>query len=192
MFFFIYHLTHDHWNTPWTFIFFSAAASVTILALAFTVILHCCIGLNPRLNLAINSVLFALWAAGFGSLSWWASKTIFHVCDTENLIGSDETGRMVCRTYKALYSFACLGFVSTLLALVLDIYVFRQATRLGEYENMKDTDLKHTEPLYQDAGDHVLGAYNDREMPNEVKGYGLPEQQFAYDTSYQGSGHGRH
>ena len=66
-------------------------------------------GLNPRLNLLINSVLFALWAAGFGMLSWWASKTIFHTCDAENIIGNNETGRMVCRIYKALYSFALLG-----------------------------------------------------------------------------------
>jgi hypothetical protein len=66
-------------------------------------------GLNPRFNLTVNTVLFALWAAGFGMLSWWASKTIFHTCDAENIIGSNETGRMVCRIYKALYAFALLG-----------------------------------------------------------------------------------
>jgi hypothetical protein len=71
--------------------------------------MHCFTGLNPRFNLWLNGVLFVLWTAGFGMLSWWASKTVFHVCDVQNVIGSDETGRMVCRIYKALYAFATLG-----------------------------------------------------------------------------------
>jgi len=184
MFYFIYHLTHDRWNTPWTFIYFSAASTFTVLALTVTILLHCCIGLNPRLNLAINSLLFALWAAGFGSLSWWASKTLFHACDAGNLIGHDENGLLVCRIYKALYSFACLGFVSTFSALCLDIYVFRHATRLGKYQNMGGVDVKHSEPAYQDVG---LAGYSAQETGNRGNGYGVPEEQFEYDTSYRGS-----
>ena len=88
---------------------FCAAALFTIAALTVTIVLHCCMGLNPRFNLLINTVLFTLWAAGFGMLSWWASKTVFHTCDATNVIGNNETGRMVCRIYKALYSFALLG-----------------------------------------------------------------------------------
>jgi hypothetical protein len=71
--------------------------------------MHCFLGLNPRFNLVINSGLFALWTASFGMLSWWASKTLFHSCDASNVIGGNDTGRMVCRIYKALYAFAALG-----------------------------------------------------------------------------------
>lgn len=85
------------------------AALFTIAALTLTIVLHCCMGLNPRLNLLINTILFALWTAGFGMLNWWASKTIFHTCDAENVIGANEAGRMVCRIYKALYAFGFLG-----------------------------------------------------------------------------------
>jgi hypothetical protein len=69
--------------------------------------MHCCIGLNPRLNLFINSALWAVWAAGFGMLWWWASKTLFNRCDVEHWEG--ETGIMVCRIYKALFAFGMLG-----------------------------------------------------------------------------------
>lgn len=186
MLYFIWHLNHDHWKTPWTFIFFCAAALFTIVALTFTIVLHCCMGLNPRLNLTINTVLFALWAAGFGMLSWWASKTIFHTCDVANIIGSNEAGRMVCRIYKALYAFALLGFLSTLFALVLDIVVFKRAIRLGKYQNMQDADIKHADAAFQD--DHDLAGYNGaQEMGTKENGYSVPQQQFGYDTSYGAS-----
>jgi hypothetical protein len=69
--------------------------------------MHCCIGLNPRLNLAINSGLFLLWGAGFGMLWWWASKTLFNACDAKNL--GSGAGIMVCQIYKALFAFGMLG-----------------------------------------------------------------------------------
>jgi len=185
MFYFIYHLTHDHWNTPWTFIFFTAASLITIVALCTTILLHCCFGLNPRFNLVINAVLFLLWGAGFGMLSWWANSTIFHQCNT--VTWNDEVGIMVCRIYKALYAFGMLGFVSTLLALVLDIVVFKRATRLGKYNAMRDGDNKVGVTPYNDT--HMdLPSYNaqpNRQLDNA--GYGVPEEQFGYDTTYHGA-----
>jgi hypothetical protein len=76
--------------------------------------------------------------------------------------------------------------VSTLLAFLLDIYVFRQATRLGKYQGMKDADVKNAEPVYQD---HNMAEYNDaQEMSGGVKsGYSAPQEQFGYDTSYTAS-----
>jgi len=97
---------------------------------------------------------------------------------------------MVCRIYKALYSFALLGFISTLLALILDIYVFKQATRLGKYENMRDADLKHAEASFGDH-DTDLAGYNgatEMETPGQKRaGYSVPQEQFGYDTSYGAS-----
>lgn len=70
-------------------------------------VLHCCCGLNPKLNLVLNSVLFIVWGAGFGMLSWWSRGTLTHVCNVANW--NDETGIMVCRLYKALFAFTMLG-----------------------------------------------------------------------------------
>lgn len=68
---------------------------------------------------------------------------------------------------------------------MLDIYVFRQATRLGKYQNMKDADLKHAEPVFQD---HDMSGYNAQEMTSGSKsGYSVPQEQFGYDTSYNAS-----
>ncbi|KAE9969800.1 hypothetical protein BLS_005205 [Venturia inaequalis] len=182
MVYFIYYLSHDHWNIPWTFVFFTAASGTTVIALCTTIILHCCFGLNPRFNLFINGGLFMLWGAAFGMLSWWASKTLTHRCKVEDW--NDETGVMVCRIYKALYAFGCCGFVSTLCALVLDVIVWKRATRLGNFTALNDD--KATVVPYNDVD---LPTYN-RSQPaeNPATGYGVPEEQFGYDdTHYHGA-----
>lgn len=78
----------------------------------------------------------------------------------------------------------CLASISTLLALVLDIYVFRQATRLGKYQNMNGADVKHAEGTFQD---HDMAGYNGaQEMgapATKMGGYSVPQEQFGYDTS---------
>jgi hypothetical protein len=80
--------------------------------------------------------------------------------------------------------------LSTLLALVLDIYVFKQAIRLGKYQTMKDADMKQADAAFQDS-DHEMSGFNGaQEMSaNEHKagGYSVPQQQFGYDTSYGAS-----
>jgi len=189
MYYFIYHLSRDHWNIPWTFIFFTSASMITIVSLCTTIVLHCCFGLNPRFNLMLNGALFLLWGAGFGMLSWWASITLFHRCAVENW--HDEVGVMVCRIYKALYAFGLLGFVSTLSAFVLDIIVFKRATRLGKYNMMRDGDIKPGVVPYNDVnGSHGmdLPAFNARaQQTSHDAGYAIPEQQFGYDTTYHGA-----
>jgi len=184
MFYFIYHLSHDRWNIPWTFIFFTSASLVTIVSLCTTIFLHWFFGLNPRFNLLLNGALFLLWGAGFGMLSWWASITLFHRCQIENW--HDEVGVMVCRIYKALYAFGLIGFVSTLSALILDIIVFKRATRLGKYNVMSDGDNKPGVLPYNDAGSHVdLPGYKAHASGRDDNaGYSVPEEQFGYDTTY--------
>lgn len=80
--------------------------------------------------------------------------------------------------------------ISTLLALVLDVYVFRQANRLGKYQNMRDADLKHADASFADH-DHDLAGYNGAtEMDTQgrkTSGYSVPQEQFGYDTSYGAS-----
>jgi len=112
---------------------------------------------------------------------------------------------MVCRIYKALFAFALLGFVSTIGALLLDVYVFRRSVARGQYNQMDDLDSKHnkTMPGYRDAsGSNPLPvSYDDmnnnddiefKDQPARPKNtaggdYQQPEEQFSYDTGYHGA-----
>lgn len=85
----------------------TAASLFSIAALCFTIILHCCIGLNPRLNVALNGFLTLLWTLGWSLLTWYTSKTLANVCDKEHW--DADTGIMVCRIYKTLFTFTLLG-----------------------------------------------------------------------------------
>jgi len=191
MCYFLWHLTHDHYRLPWTFILLLAVSLLTIIALSTTIVLHCCCGLNPRLNVCLNAGLLLLWSVGFALLAWWSSGTLSHVCNKSNW--EDETGIMICRIYKALFSFTLLGFVSTLAAACLDVYVFRRATARGKYNQMQNVDHKQA----FDAPDHVLGIdshplqtqrpYNAQPSKASSHGYSVPEEQFQYDTGYRGA-----
>lgn len=128
MSYFIYQLTHDRWDTPWTFIWvclnlswksgalrtnaddgtqLTAASLFSIAALLVTIILHCCVGLTSRLNLAVNGFLLVLWAVSWSLLTWFMSPTLANMCDVEHW--HEDTGIMICRIYKALFAFTLLG-----------------------------------------------------------------------------------
>ncbi|KAF1981977.1 hypothetical protein K402DRAFT_215927 [Aulographum hederae CBS 113979] len=156
MCYFIYHLKAGRWPLPWTFIVLLTVSLLTLLFLSLTIILHLCTGLNPRLNIVLNLSSGCLWTLGFALLTWWSSTTLSHVCNLENW--HDGTGVMVCRTYKVLFAFALLGWVSTLAALTLDFIVWRRATRLGRYGRMG-------EPLVAGGRDVKRGGFQD--LPGE-------------------------
>ncbi|ORY17432.1 hypothetical protein BCR34DRAFT_37955 [Clohesyomyces aquaticus] len=212
--YFLSELHRDHYRYPWTFLLLLTVSLLTILALAATIVLHCCCGLNPILNLVLNSVLSLLWTVGFALLTWWSSGTLSHVCNRKNW--DNETGVSICRTYKALFAFSLLGLyvstsavnlkdditdpqtsLSTLLALGLDIRTHRQSTQRGKYNAMQTMENKRA----FDAPDNVVTLDGDEHNPNPVaagrqkprsgerEGYAVPEEQFAYDedTGYQGA-----
>jgi hypothetical protein len=101
--------------------------------------------------------------------------------------------------YKALFSFSMLGLVTTLLALVLDVHVQRQASARGRFVQlgMLGGDGKSSAHL----GESEIGGHRDVEAnPNFVAagthgqqkrgggGYALPEEQYTYDdTTYHGA-----
>jgi hypothetical protein len=159
---------------------------LTILALTTTIILHCFYGLNPVLNTLLNSGLALLWAVSFSLLSWWSSGTLSHVCNKDSW--ESELGISVCRMYKALFSFSLLGLVSTLVALVLDVHVQRQATARGRFQQigLVATDAKGLQPV----GEHETNPNpHAARQKSGGTGYALPEEQFAYgdDMTYHGA-----
>lgn len=152
--------------------------------------LHCFYGLNPLLNVVLNSVLLVLWSLAFALLSGWSSGTLAHVCNRANW--TDATGVAICRTYKALFSFSLFGVVSTLVALILDVHVQRGATKRGKFAKLQLVDNEKE----FDASEAVEG---EERNPNPTargkvqrggEGYAVPEEQFAYDddTTYHGAG----
>lgn len=185
MSYFIWHLTHDHWNTPWTFIWLTSASLFSIAALLVTIVLHCFTGLHPRLNLVINGFLALLWALSWSLLTWFMSGTLRNQCDIDHW--HEEAGIMVCRIYKALFTFTLLGLyvfpfvpyslssrlqtkfsLSTLAALFLDLHVWRQSSRRGIYR-LQDIDSKP-------RADAVRGPFTD---DNSLQQAQYPGQAYA-------------
>jgi hypothetical protein len=121
MWYFLWNLIHEHFETPRTFwtvgtisfvarpdkMQLLAASLTTTITLAGTLVIYLLFGLSPFINLCINGLLLALWAPSFAFLWYWTRKTLSHVCSPTTW--RDDTGIMVCRIYKALFAFCALG-----------------------------------------------------------------------------------
>ncbi|OAK96567.1 hypothetical protein IQ06DRAFT_44665 [Phaeosphaeriaceae sp. SRC1lsM3a] len=186
MFYFLSELARGRFRLPWTFILLMAVALLTLVCLTATIVLHCFYGLNPLLNTILNSVLAVLWAVSFALLSWWSSGTLSHVCSKDNW--DDELGISVCRLYKALFSFSLLGLLSTIVALVLDVHVQRQAVARGRFQAIGMGEVNEKNDLGAEHESNPNPSAS-RQRRQNGGGYALPEEQFAYgdDTGYHGA-----
>jgi hypothetical protein len=99
-----------------------------------TSILYACFFLSPLLSLALNATIFLLYIVGYGLLTWNIYGTLGHSCSRLNWATDD--GMMICRTYKAFYSFEVFGVLAQVALIVLDIRSRRQQTRGGRYDRM--------------------------------------------------------
>jgi hypothetical protein len=82
-----------------------------------------------------------------------------------------------------------------LLALALDVFVFRQTISRGKYKQM-DAEKPHGNataldaPAYSDSrgshGDEHEQYVTPQTQRPDHSGYEVPEEQFNYDTSYHG------
>lgn len=69
------------------------------------------------------------------------SGTLTHSCSAANWASND--GMMVCRIYKALYSFAVFALLAQIAQIVLDTRSRHNQTKLGRYDNLQGSrDLK--------------------------------------------------
>ena len=171
----------------------TAASLFSIAVLCFTIVLHCCIGLSPNLNIIFNSSLALLWGLSWALLTYYMSGTLANVCDMEHW--NEDIGIMVCRVYKALFSFTLIGLyvlpfsthtlrvdesltplrsVSTLAALCLDIYVRRQHTRRGVYR-LHDIDNKR-------RPEATRGPFTDEDHQHPQGGLAAPRESEAWET----------
>lgn len=102
----------------------------------------------------------------------------------------------MCRTYKALFSFALLGLVATLAATGLDVHVQRSSTRKGRFQSLALQGGKSRGGAQELDSDVDAGIWDTNPNPSALResrgrggeGYALPEEQFGYvDTEYAGA-----
>lgn len=100
-------------------------------------------------------------------------------------------GTSVCRTYKALFSFALLGLLGTLASLGLDVHVLRAATGRGRFVSLRMGGGKRGDDDGVDDGiwDSNPNPVALRGAQRGGEGYAVPDEQFGYaDTGYAGAG----
>ncbi len=110
---------------------------LSILALLVTQLVYSCAFLNPLVNLFSNVLILLVWTVGLALLTWNMYGALGHSCSRSNWASDD--GMMVCRTYKALYSFSVFGWLAQVALIVLDIRSRRRQTALGGYIKMMDS-----------------------------------------------------
>lgn len=177
-----------------------AASFLTVIALVLTFIIHVCAWLSPLFNMILNIPILILWTTGFILLVWNMYGTLAHSCSKANWASSE--GMMICRIYKALFSFVVIGLLSQVALVVLDIRSRRKQIALGRYDRMQGTELK-MDPLAPDAGlshhdphevPYGIDQYRDQPRdygnPDHVRmdrfGYSAPVQQTSYDSGHYG------
>jgi hypothetical protein len=104
------------------------------LTLLLTTLLHTCSFLSPLFNLILNVPLALVWVVGFALLTWNTLGLLTHSCTKVNWESGD--GMMICRCYKANYSFVIMGMLSHIAMVIVDIRARRNQTALGRYAQM--------------------------------------------------------
>ncbi|KAF2649089.1 hypothetical protein K491DRAFT_611500, partial [Lophiostoma macrostomum CBS 122681] len=130
---FIGELRDAGYGVPWTFILLLSTALLTLLTLTTTLTLHILHGLSPLLNTALNAALLVLWVLAFAMLTRFSARPVLsQSCSTK--VWDADTGVLVCRLYKAVFSFALLGVVGTAAALGLDAWVQKRGAARGRFD----------------------------------------------------------
>ncbi|EXJ76328.1 uncharacterized protein A1O5_00836 [Cladophialophora psammophila CBS 110553] len=205
--YFCIQLRQDGFKLPWTFIIVLAASLLSLLCLFLTAFLHACFFLSPLFNLILNVTILIIWAVGYCLLTWNMYGTLGHSCSRANWASDD--GMMICRTYKALYSFDVFGLLAQIALIVLDVRSRRAQTKLGKYNKMaaiaargggdvKLDDLNneqsrsgmHSHANSQDTLHYGTGDYSAHHGANDSR-LGLRDNAADTDYSHSHSGHVR-
>jgi len=182
MAYFMYYLHKEGYTIPWTFIVLFSVSLATIAALTITIILYNFTYLSPAFNLILNGAISFFWALGFGLLSWSVSSS--HVlekhCTGKEWGGVAEAG--VCRDYKALWSMAFIGTLSSLGALLLDAHTRRKTTRRGKY--LRPEDDKNAQRLSDLKSLRVRSQGYEAPPEENAPGASVFEQDIGYHNRY--------
>lgn len=136
--YFCYQLKHDSFKLPWTFLIVLAASVPTLVSLSVTACIR-----STLFALILNIPILLVWTAGFILLAWNMYGALGHTCTIANW-GSHD-GIKICQTYKALFAFTVIGWLSAVAGIILLFRVRSQQNRLGTYDSMrggKEWDVK--------------------------------------------------
>ncbi|KAJ9605357.1 hypothetical protein H2200_010014 [Cladophialophora chaetospira] len=129
-----------------------AATLLSLITLLLNTILYSCFFLSPLFSLVLNTTILVLYVVGYGLLTWNIYGTLGHACSRANWASDD--GMMVCRTYKAFYSFEVFGLLAQIALIVLDVRSRHTQIRLGKYKNMGDVGAKAVDNVKLDDLHH--------------------------------------
>ncbi len=88
----------------------------------------------------VSVLVLLLWTIGFALLAWNMYGTLSHSCSKTNWANDD--GMMVCRIYKAFFSFVVIGWLCQVALIVVDVRAKRAQSALGRYDKMDETGSK--------------------------------------------------
>lgn len=166
-----------------------AASLLSLISLFLTSILYSCFFLSPLFSLILNVTITLLWLVGYILLTWNMYGALGHSCSRANWASDD--GMMICRTYKALYSFALFSILSQIALVVLDIRSRRAQTKLGSYGKMAETaargggDVK-LDSLHKPTHSH---ASSQDAIPYGINDYSLNDSRRALTDAPANMGH---
>ncbi|KAK5452861.1 hypothetical protein LTS15_007009 [Exophiala xenobiotica] len=180
--YFCIQLKHDGFKLPWTFVVILLSTLLSLFALLVTTLVYSCAFLNPLVNLCSNILILLVWTVGLALLTWNMYGALGHSCSRSNWASDD--GMMVCRTYKALYSFGVFGWLAQIALVVLDIRSRRRQTALGRYNKMDPTEAST-----RDVKLDNLNNLDDRNSPtsslhSHSQSYPYSQQQHSHSHSH--------
>ena len=138
--------------------------------------------MTPRTSMIINGLTFILWIIGLSIITAKiGSMVLGHTCAMP--MWATEMGVMVCRIYKALYSFIVIGTASSGASFILDISVSSEVSKRGMYHEMKDEGKKGG--MGEPSPGLRRGFYTNVEMKDSPD-LGVKGVEFDADTRYDG------
>ena len=108
-----------------------------------------------------------------------------HGCDVGNW--ENTTGMSVCRLYKSLFSFSFLAVLAVALGLALDISVMKRSMLRGNFMMVGKRSTRIEDDGGNEANPNPVEARRNMTNSRGGDGYAVPEEQFAYDTAYEGA-----
>jgi hypothetical protein len=120
----------------------------------------------------LNILITLVWVIGFSLLTWNTFGLLSHTCGSSDW-GKNDDGMMICRCYKANYSFIIIGMLAQIAMVIVDIRARRMQTALGKYNKMEGANEDKTDVLGGDrhasAHDVPFGIDNYHQRPTSVK-----------------------
>ena len=158
------------------------ASLVSILTVTFTTSTHIFRTMTPRTSMIINGLAFILWIIGLSIITAKiGSMVLGHTCAMP--MWATEMGVMVCRIYKALYSFIVIGTASLGASVILDISVSNEVSKRGMYREMKDEGKAGG--MAEPSPGLRRGFYTNVDMKDSPD-LGVRGAEFDADTRYDG------